>query len=47
MMRNFYLLFFGIGAMLLAANHAQAQGANCADHSTIVEQLAQNYGERR
>lgn len=47
MMRNFYLLSFGIGAMLLAANHAQTQGANCADHATIVERLAQNYGERR
>lgn len=47
MMRNFYLLSFGIGAMLLAANHAQAQGANCAGHATIVERLAQNYVERR
>lgn len=47
MMQNFYLLSFGIGAMLLATTHAQAQGANCAPHSAIVERLAENYGERR
>ena len=47
MMRNFYLLSFGIGAMLLATTHAQAQGTNCAPHAAIVERLAANYGERR
>mgnify|MGYP000208878534 CR=1 FL=1 len=47
MTRNFYLLSFGIGAMMLATSHAQAQGANCAPHAVITERLAANYGERR
>lgn len=47
MMRNFYLLSLGIGAMLLATTHAQAQGANCAPHAAIIERLAENYSERR
>ena len=47
MKRNLFLMSFGIGAMLLAANHANAQARNCADHDTIVARLAERYGESR
>jgi len=46
-MRNFTLLSFGIGAMILAGQHAQAQTANCAPHDIITERLITRYGERR
>lgn len=47
MNRNFFLLSLGIGAMILATDHAMAQGAaRCADHATIVAQLAERYDER-
>lgn len=47
MKRNLFLLSFGIGAMLLAANHANAQARNCAEHGTVVARLAEHYGESR
>lgn len=47
MKRNLFLMSFGIGAMLLAANHANAQARSCADHDTIVARLAEHYGESR
>ncbi len=48
MKRNFYLLSLGIGAMILAADHAMAQGvARCAPREAIVERLASRYGESR
>ncbi|WP_296426942.1 hypothetical protein [Yoonia sp.] len=47
MKRNFFLMSFGIGAMMLAANHAHAETANCADHAAVVERLAISYGESR
>ncbi|WP_439153965.1 hypothetical protein [Yoonia sp.] len=47
MKRNLFLLSFGIGAMLLAANHAQAQARSCADHGTVVARLSEHYGESR
>jgi hypothetical protein len=47
MNRNLFLMSFGIGAMMLATNHANAQTSNCADHAVIVERLAQSYGESR
>lgn len=46
-MRNFYLLSFGIGAMILATGHAQAQQRPCGPHAQVVERLASQYGERR
>lgn len=45
MKRQFYYLSFGIGAMLLAVNDAQA--ATCADHGVVVQRLAEVYGESR
>jgi hypothetical protein len=46
MKRILFLMSFGIGAMLLAAQQAHAQG-NCADHATVVERLGERYGESR
>jgi hypothetical protein len=47
MKRNLFLMSFGIGAMMLAVNDANAQARNCADHAQIVERLAESYGESR
>ena len=47
MKRNLFLMSFGIGAMMLAANHTNAQGRVCAPHAAIVERLAERYGESR
>ncbi|MGJ8586919.1 MAG: hypothetical protein ACSHXW_02085 [Yoonia sp.] len=46
MKRILFLMSFGIGAMMLAAQQAHAQG-NCADHTTVVERLGEHYGESR
>jgi hypothetical protein len=46
MKRILFLMSFGIGAMMLAAQQAHAQG-NCADHATVVERLGEHYGESR
>jgi hypothetical protein len=46
MKRHLYLLSFGIGAMILAATHAQSAPA-CADHASVVERLTGQYGEGR
>lgn len=45
MKRPFFLLSFGIGAMLLAVNEARA--TTCADHAVVVARLAEAYGESR
>ncbi len=47
MKRNFFLMSFGVGAMMLAASHVNAQTRNCADHAAVVERLADRYGESR
>jgi len=47
MKRTFFLMTFGIGAMMLAAQQLQAQSRNCADRAAVVERLAQTYGESR
>ena len=47
MKRNFFLMSFGIGAMMLAAQDVSAQPRNCADHAQVVERLAERYGESR
>lgn len=47
MKRNLFLMSFGIGAMMLAANHANAQSRQCAAHDAVVERLAVRYGESR
>jgi hypothetical protein len=47
MKHRFYLLSFGIGAMLLATDFAFAQSANCGDHAAVVARLAERYGESR
>lgn len=46
MKRHFYLLSFGIGAMILAANHANANQA-CGEHAAVVARLEAQYGEGR
>ncbi len=40
-------LSFGIGAMILAADHAFAQAQNCHAHELVVTRLAERYGETR
>lgn len=48
MHRQFLVLSFGVGAMLLAAQHAFAQTSRyCADRPIVVERLANIYGETR
>lgn len=47
MRRTFFLMSFGIGAMMLAAQQTQAQTGNCADHAQVVARLAERYGESR
>jgi hypothetical protein len=47
MQRTLFLMSFGIGAMLLAAQQAHAQTGNCAAHATVLERLAERYGETR
>lgn len=47
MTRTFFLMSFGIGAALLAAYPAHAQGNNCAAHEQVVERLGARYGESR
>lgn len=47
-MKNaFVALSLGVGAMLVATQHAFAQGNNCAARDTVVERLASGYGETR
>ncbi|MDJ1007684.1 MAG: hypothetical protein QNJ13_07630 [Paracoccaceae bacterium] len=41
-------LSLGVGALILAANHAFAQSPrNCGNRERIVERLAEGYGEAR
>lgn len=47
MKRNFFLMTFGLGAMILAAQSVNAQTRNCAEHAAVVERLAVRYGESR
>lgn len=47
MTRSMIALSFGVGAMLLAADHAFAQPANCAPHAVVLERLADRFGESR
>lgn len=48
MTRNLMTLSLGIGALILAANHAFAQNnRNCGNRDKIVERLAEGYGESR
>ncbi|MDJ0826143.1 MAG: hypothetical protein QNJ16_11630 [Rhodobacter sp.] len=48
MKRQFLALSLGVGAMILATQHAFAQQSrNCADRARVVERLASGYGETR
>jgi len=48
MKTQLFALSLGVGALLLAAQHAFAQSAvNCAQRQAIVERLAEIYGESR
>ncbi len=49
MKRQFLALSLGVGAMILATQHAFAQqvNRNCADRERVVERLAEAYGESR
>ncbi len=48
MKRNFFMLWMGIGALIITSQYAAATPAqNCGDHAVIMERLADRYGERR
>ncbi|MEL7025599.1 MAG: hypothetical protein AAGO57_00015 [Pseudomonadota bacterium] len=48
MTRNFLVLSLGIGALILATNHAFAQNTqNCGAREPIIERLASRFGESR
>ena len=48
MKHQFLALSLGVGAMILAADHAFAQQPrNCAERATVVERLSATYGEVR
>ncbi len=48
MKSQFLALSFGFGAMLLATDHAFAEGRpNCAPRERVLERLATGYGETR
>lgn len=46
MQQHLFALSFGFAALIAATRMAEAQ-ANCADHQTVVESLAETYGETR
>lgn len=47
MKRSFLALSLGVGACVLFADQAIGQGRNCADRETVVDRLAEGYGESR
>lgn len=48
MKKQILALSLGVGAMLLATQHAFAQAnRNCAERERVVERLANKYGESR
>ena len=48
MKQRILALSFGIGAMLLATQHAFAQSTqNCADRTLVIERLTTKFGETR
>ena len=49
MKQQFLALSLGFGAMILATQHAFAEGQNrnCADRARVIERLAEGYGESR
>jgi len=47
MKRQFLTLSLGLGAMLLATQHAFAQASRCAERQVVVDRLTEIYGESR
>lgn len=47
MKKQLLTLSLGFGAMLLATQHAFAQGRNCGERELVVTRLAEAYGETR
>ena len=47
MQRILFLVMTSLGAMMTAAQDAQAEGANCAARAQVVATLATRYGESR
>jgi len=47
MNKKLLTLSLGIGAILLTAQNAYSQSANCAKRDAVVTRLAQAYGETR
>jgi len=49
MKQQFLALSLGVGALILATNHAfaQQQNRNCAERDRVVERLSSTYGESR
>ncbi|MEO0989376.1 MAG: hypothetical protein AAFX00_00335 [Pseudomonadota bacterium] len=48
-MKKMHMMAFslGIGALLIATQFANAQGRNCGPRQSVVERLAEGYGETR
>ncbi|HBQ36412.1 MAG TPA: hypothetical protein DD729_06185 [Rhodobacteraceae bacterium] len=47
MKQQLLTLSLGIGAILLSTQQIFGQSSNCAAHQTVVDRLAQSYGETR
>ena len=47
MKHQFFALSLGIGAMILATDHAFAEPASCAPRDRVLDRLATTYGETR
>ena len=49
MKKQFLALSLGVGALILATQHAfaQQQNRNCAERERVVERLSSTYGESR
>lgn len=47
MMKTMIKATMGLGILVLAAQQASAQSANCAPRDVVVERLAEKYGETR
>ncbi|WP_298850601.1 hypothetical protein [uncultured Ruegeria sp.] len=47
MKKTVFKMTMSLGIMVLAAQHVQAQGQNCAPRKDVLERLTDTYGETR
>ncbi len=47
MNKSFMALTLGVGALILATNHAFGQTQNCGAREHVVQRLSETYGETR